>query len=680
MHQYVALEDTVYLGFATNLTSGAAGDGASPLFDVRLGGAASGAAPVLSGTPTLLTSGSYSDGCYEVAVAATAANGFAAGNTYLVFVTLTIDSVTPAAMIGSFRISPVPANLTQIGGATQSATDLKDFADDGYDPATNKVQGVVLVDTLTTYTGNTPQTGDSFARIGANGVGLTAVALADTTSDAVLADAIWNAATASYGSAGSYGLLTETNLDAAITSRMASYTQPTGFLAATFPLTVASTTNITAGTITTATNVTTVNGLAANVITAASAATDFGEEIADFVWDEILTGATHNIASSAGRRLRTLQTGGNYEGGMVWIDTIAGVAGTVVDENGTVTNPVFTLADALTLAAGIPLKAFHVANGSTLTLAATLSTYVVQGHEWILALGSQDISGSAFMGANAVTGVSSGTTDVEFEDCIFGNGSVGCTLPPGTYVRCGFNTGSGFPFVGSAAGRYVFVDCYSNISSGGATTPYFTFTGASTVMFRRYSGGANITFDAATGSLTYECLGGGNLAVDLAGSDMQARGTIRDMTLTGIAATTLVEFVGTIGNLSLAGVDGTVTLDGIVGAVVDSRTGTKTLNLPVNTMGIVGNVTGNVSGTVAGVTPSTAAQVAALLTTQITEAYRANGAAPTLAQFMSEVLGHLGEMDITGTTKTVNKFDHATVAETFTLNNATAPTAITRAT
>jgi len=41
-------------------------------------------------------------------------------------------------------------NLTEIGGATQSATDLKDFADAGYDPSTNKVQGVVLVDTTTT--------------------------------------------------------------------------------------------------------------------------------------------------------------------------------------------------------------------------------------------------------------------------------------------------------------------------------------------------------------------------------------------------------------------------------------------------------------------------------------------------------------------------------------------------
>lgn len=59
------------------------------------------------------------------------------------------------------------ADVTQIGGVTQSATDLKDFADDGYDPTTNKIQGVVLTDTCTTLTGHTAQTGDSFARLGA---------------------------------------------------------------------------------------------------------------------------------------------------------------------------------------------------------------------------------------------------------------------------------------------------------------------------------------------------------------------------------------------------------------------------------------------------------------------------------------------------------------------------------
>ena len=75
-----------------------------------------------------------------------------------------------------FSTDFLQVDLTQMGGVTQSATDLKDFADDGYDPSTNKVQGVVLADTITTYTGNTPQTGDSFARIGATGSGLTSLA------------------------------------------------------------------------------------------------------------------------------------------------------------------------------------------------------------------------------------------------------------------------------------------------------------------------------------------------------------------------------------------------------------------------------------------------------------------------------------------------------------------------
>lgn len=70
----------------------------------------------------------------------------------------------------------------------------------------------------------------------------------------------------------------------------------------TFPSgTLASTTNITAGTITTVTNVTTVNGLAANVITASALATDAREEIADAVWDEAI--AEHVAAGSVGATL-----------------------------------------------------------------------------------------------------------------------------------------------------------------------------------------------------------------------------------------------------------------------------------------------------------------------------------------------------------------------------------------
>jgi len=71
-----------------------------------------------------------------------------------------------------------------------------------------------------------------------------------------------------YG-AGTAGFIVGTNLNAAITSRMATYTQPTGFLAATFPASVASPTNITAGTITTATNLTNLPSIPANWLTAA---------------------------------------------------------------------------------------------------------------------------------------------------------------------------------------------------------------------------------------------------------------------------------------------------------------------------------------------------------------------------------------------------------------------------
>lgn len=67
------------------------------------------------------------------------------------------------ALYAALGTGSVESNLVQMGASTQSATDLKDFADAGYDPATNKVQGVLLTDTVTTYTGNTPQTGDAYA-------------------------------------------------------------------------------------------------------------------------------------------------------------------------------------------------------------------------------------------------------------------------------------------------------------------------------------------------------------------------------------------------------------------------------------------------------------------------------------------------------------------------------------
>ncbi len=56
-----------------------------------------------------------------------------------------IQTRLPAALV----TGRMDTSVSALDDDAQSLTDLKDFADDGYDPATDKVQGVVLVDTTT---------------------------------------------------------------------------------------------------------------------------------------------------------------------------------------------------------------------------------------------------------------------------------------------------------------------------------------------------------------------------------------------------------------------------------------------------------------------------------------------------------------------------------------------------
>lgn len=123
MKQYAALDDTVYFWFASNDTSGSGGDGASAAADVRLAGAAADAAPVYSPTPALLSHVNYPAGSYEIAITASAANGFATGNTYAVFCTLAIDSQNPTGFVGSFDLKPVESDVTKwLGTAAATPT------------------------------------------------------------------------------------------------------------------------------------------------------------------------------------------------------------------------------------------------------------------------------------------------------------------------------------------------------------------------------------------------------------------------------------------------------------------------------------------------------------------------------------------------------------------------------
>lgn len=69
-----------------------------------------------------------------------------------------------------------------------------------------------------------------------------------------------------------------------------------------------------------------------------------------------------------------------------------------------------------------------------------------------------------------------------------------------------------------------------------------------------------------------------------------------------------------------------------------------------------------------------------ILTTALTEAYAADGAAMTLSEALYMIHSSLSEFAISGTTLTAKKLDGTTTAMTFTLDDASDPTSRTRAT
>lgn len=135
--------------------------------------------------------------------------------------------------------------------------------------------------------------------------------------------------------------------------------------------------------------------------------------------------------------------------------------------------------------------------------------------------------------------------------------------------------------------------------------------------------------------------------------------------------------------LDAAGVRAAV---GLASANLDTQLGsiqTDTTNIEADTQDIQSRlpaalVGGRIDATVDG-TGMEAGAVATILTTQMTESYAADGAAPTIAQALMMIQQMLGEFAVSGTTLTVKKVDGSTSAATYTLSDATDPTSITRA-
>jgi len=247
------------------------------------------------------------------------------------------------------------------------------------------------------------------------------------------------------------------------------------------------------------------------------------DDIVDKTWDEVLTGGTHNISNSSGKRLRDLQEFGSYEGGAIFIDTINGAGGTTDYESGTILNPVDGMADANTLAASLTLSRFEVAPGSSITLTASQTDQVFRGVGYSLALGGQDVSESEFIGAQSVTGTATSPAgEVHFVDCEFVSGSLG----QAHLKFCGL----GGTLTLTAAANYTLSDCYSQVP--GSPTPIIDFgaaVGNTGLSMRRYSGGVEVRNYGATGTDTMSLEGNGQLviAASCTGGTIYVRGNFK---------------------------------------------------------------------------------------------------------------------------------------------------------
>ena len=257
-----------------------------------------------------------------------------------------------------------------------------------------------------------------------------------------------------------------------------------------------------------------------------TALADFFTSVAAFVdaiWDETLTGGTHNVANSSGKRIRDLQEFGSYEGGAIFIDTVNGAAGATVYESGTILNPVNTIADANTLAVSLTLSRFKIAPASSIAFAVAQLGQTFDGIGWTLALGGQDISNSEIIGAQSVTGIAlMPTGEAHFVNCELVNG----TLGQAHLKFCGL----GGTLALSAAANYTLSNCYSQIP--GSPTPIIDFgaaVGATGLSMRSYSGGIEIQNYGVTGVDTMSIEGNGQIviAASCTGGTIYIRGNFK---------------------------------------------------------------------------------------------------------------------------------------------------------
>lgn len=195
---------------------------------------------------------------------------------------------------------------------------------------------------------------------------------------------------------------------------------------------------------------------------------------------------------------------GDYAGG-IWVDDGAANTNTTAYVDGTIVNPVSTLAAAKTLADAIGFRRYYFINNSNLTLAATHEDweFIGVGEGNLINFGSQDIDNSHFEHL-MISGTQGGTGVIGIHGCylntidsleaIVTNSSYSDTIS----LRVSTNT--------------VFDGCYSHVAGNATPGLDFNSTGTINVDMRHYSGGLALFNMTSSHTISYES--DGQLVID----------------------------------------------------------------------------------------------------------------------------------------------------------------------
>jgi len=186
----------------------------------------------------------------------------------------------------------------------------------------------------------------------------------------------------------------------------------------------------------------------------------------------------------------------------VYLNDAAANTSTTSGVDGTIVNPVSTIAAAKTIADALALDRIYLMVHADITLAATMEDYEFIGigevTSNVINLGSQDVDRSSFYNLT-VEGTQGGTGRIYAQGCALQDPGAGATTLHIFAYSCGIVDDIS---VDTSADN-VFDQCYSLVAGSG--TPIITATGAAgTISIRHYSGGIELSTLSASHNISVE--------------------------------------------------------------------------------------------------------------------------------------------------------------------------------